>query len=220
MKNDGGRIDNFRRRIGGYLIEPIVELLVRTRITPNQITFIGLVTVVIGAALIPLTAVPLWASGLIILLGSIMDMFDGAVARRRNMASREGAFLDSTTDRMQEFAILLALVYHFLYVGENAPDRLPALLTLVALFGSLMISYLRGKAESLSMRGRFGLVSRPERVAIIVLFLLISQPVILVWVLAIASSIGALWRFAGIWYDRHRHPTPDDDTSGAGGADE
>lgn len=192
-----------RRALGSYFINPVTDVMVKAKLRPNQITLISLVPIIAGSVLIVVLSDYLWVAGLLILLGSLLDVFDGSVARRRDMVTAWGAFLDSTTDRIQEFIVLLALAVYFLYVDPEAPRETELLLTVIALFGSLFGSYLRGKAEFSGIRGTRGLVTRTEKVAIVVLFLLLGLPGILVWVLAIATILGSLYRLFVFWRELH-----------------
>ncbi|MBI2965208.1 MAG: CDP-alcohol phosphatidyltransferase family protein, partial [Chloroflexi bacterium] len=133
-------------------------------------------------------------------VGAIFDMVDGALARRAGLVSKRGAFLDSTADRVSESALLLGLLVYFL--APATADRTAAVLTFVGFAGSVMVSYVRARAEGLGLGGatRFeGLFTRSERVAVVVIGLAVGQPVIVVWILAVGTPLSALQRFWSIW---------------------
>ena len=129
--------------------------------------------------------------------GAILDLLDGSVARRSNKTSRRGALMDSVFDRLQEGAVLLGLLIYYT-AGENQ-NQTAAVLTFVAFMGSVMVSYTRARAEALGLAGSAGFFTRPERVIITVAFLLAQIPIWALWILAIGTSISALWRFTEAW---------------------
>ena len=204
-KHSKTRLDRLRRQSVHYLVEPVVIVLEKLRVHPNTVTIVGLAIVIVGAYLITLEL--FWIAGIVVALGSITDVFDGALARKRNMATVRGAFLDAIVDRLQEMAIFIGILIYFIYGYEDDYDlsnRLPIIMLFVALFGSMMISYARARAEGLKEVGSAGLVTRTERIIIIVLFLFIGRLDWLAWVLAIATILGTMWRIAVIWFNMYR----------------
>ena len=196
-----------RRAIAHYSVEPITNVLVRLRIHPNVITFIGL-AIGIGAGVLVAYGY-FWQAGLVIIFGSVMDLFDGSVARKRGMVTLLGAFMDSIFDRLQEGAILVGLLIYFVYFDTDAPHQTGIILTFVAFWGSIMISYLRARAEGYDITGTSGIVTRTERVILVIIFLFIAgftstSPLWLVVALTIATAIGILTRSISIVRRIHR----------------
>jgi CDP-diacylglycerol--glycerol-3-phosphate 3-phosphatidyltransferase len=140
------------------------------------------------------------------LLAGAFDVLDGAVARVTGQVYRYGAFLDSTIDRYAEGFTYVALLYYFLFPGGH---HLEAMLVIAALTGSLLVSYVRARAQSLGFVCDGGILARPERVVITVLGLLV--PILLVpvlWVLAVLTNVTALQRIYLVW--RQSRPAPAD----------
>lgn len=163
------RLPVVRKSIAYYLTQPAVRLLARTPIAPDAITWFGFVVVVGAAVLISLGH--LFAAGFVVLIAGFLDILDGALARHTNRATPFGAILDATLDRLSEGALLLSLLV--VYLREQSVTGI--LLVGVALVGSLLVSYLRAKAEALGLEGDTGIFTRGERVVVLVLGLWLSQ---------------------------------------------
>jgi CDP-diacylglycerol--glycerol-3-phosphate 3-phosphatidyltransferase len=169
-------------------------------ITPNALTLTGLAVTAAAAVLIGLGW--LIPGGLVLLFAGLFDILDGAVARVTNRVQRYGAFLDSTTDRYAEIITYAALLYHFV---SRSGGQLPAMLVIVALGGSLLVSYVRARAQSLGFSCDGGLLARPERVVITVIGLVVP-PLLLpaLWVLAVLTNLTALQRIRLVWREAGR----------------
>jgi CDP-diacylglycerol--glycerol-3-phosphate 3-phosphatidyltransferase len=161
--------------------------LTRTRITPNALTTAG-VSLCLAASVVVLfenrnTWFFYWTGALLFVIGSILDILDGALARAGGKTTPFGAFIDSTTDRIGEGAMLgaIALVFH----RHDHPVALA--LTFAALSGSFLVSYTRARAEALGLRGDVGLGSRAERVVVITAGLVLAP--ISIWLLVGAISL-------------------------------
>jgi len=156
-------------QLGIYkIIDPFVKVLIKLGLTPNAVTSIGFV-LNIGVAVIfivggeegnrgDLTYVG-WAGGLILFAG-LFDMLDGQVARLGNMKSTFGALYDSVLDRYSELVMFLGICYYL--VAHHY--FLSSIFAFVAMIGSMMVSYVRARAESLGIECKGGLMQRPERV--------------------------------------------------------
>jgi len=174
-------------------------------ITPNVLTLTGLAVTVAAAVLIGLGW--LIPGGLVLLFAGLFDILDGAVARVTNRVGRYGAFLDSTTDRYAEVVTYAALLYHFI---SRSGGELPAMLVIVALGGSLLVSYVRARAQSLGFTCDGGLLARPERVVITVAGLVVPPLLIpALWVLAVLTNLTALQRIRLVWREA-RQAAPSD----------
>jgi CDP-diacylglycerol---glycerol-3-phosphate 3-phosphatidyltransferase len=167
--------------------------LARTRVTPNALTAAG-VTLCLAASVIVFFEnrnpwVFYWTGAVLFVVGSILDILDGALARAGGKATPFGAFLDSTTDRVGEGAMLgaIALIFH-------RHDQTAAIaLTFAAVVGSLLVSYTRARAEALGLRGDIGFGSRAERVVVITAGLVLAPLSIWLLVAAIALLTATAW---------------------------
>ncbi len=163
------KLDTIRKTLAKYISEPIVSLIAKTPLTPNIITFIGFI-ITIGAGVLVVTEHFL-AAGILVLVAGLFDMLDGALARMTNKTTRFGAILDSTLDRISEAILLIALLAVFARSGLVTESILSG----VALVGSLLVSYIRARMEGLGVECKAGLFTRPERVIILALGLMLSQ---------------------------------------------
>lgn len=168
------------------------------KINPNVITLLGLGITVGAAVLIGLDL--LLPAGVVLLLAGSMDILDGAVARVSGRVQQYGAFLDSTADRYGEGAIYLGMLYLFLVRLHQDPQ---VFLIAAALLGSLLVSYVRARAQSLGFTCDGGWFARPERVVVTALGLVIGQLTIVLWILAIATNLTAIQRIYIVW-SQHR----------------
>ncbi len=147
-------------------LSPFLDLLHKLKITPNMITWFGVMITLSGSFMVYKGF--FLQGALIIAFSSIFDMVDGALARRTNQKSRFGGFLDSTTDRISEAGIFLAVLAFYL----NAGDKTAVILSYLAMFLGFMVSYLRARAGGLKIDCSRGLFTRPERMIVILLGLL------------------------------------------------
>jgi CDP-diacylglycerol---glycerol-3-phosphate 3-phosphatidyltransferase len=141
--------------------EVMRDRLIESRLTPNAISMTGLVLNVLAAVLV-------WqryffVAGIAFIAGSIMDTLDGRYSRMSGKGTPFGAFLDSTLDRMEEGIVLCAVAAYFADRGDEAAVAA----VVVAVLGSLMVSYTRARAEALGVECKVGLATRAVRVVII-----------------------------------------------------
>jgi len=166
------KLSKAHKTVAYYLTQPVVRLLARTPITPNTISWFGFL-VTVGAAVLIITE-HLFAAGIVVLIAGFFDILDGGLARHTNQASRFGAVLDATLDRLAEAVLLLGvLIFYLLYTDER--PVIVALLVTLTMIGSFMVSYTRAKAEALGLECQVGLFTRAERVVVLALGLLLSQ---------------------------------------------
>jgi len=175
---------NVPRRI----TDPIVLPLARLGVSPNHITVLGLAGNV-GAGALAARGEFLFA-GIVMLVASALDLLDGALARATNRASSSGAIFDSVLDRLSEAAVLAGLAFY--YAGRG--DREEIILCFAALTGSLLVSYIRARAQGEGFDLRDGWFTRAERVILLSGGLIISQVRIALWVLAVMANLTALQR--------------------------
>jgi CDP-diacylglycerol--glycerol-3-phosphate 3-phosphatidyltransferase len=163
------KLSKARKVTSDCITQPVVKLLARTPLTPNTLTWLGFFITAGAAALIVTNH--LFAAGFVVLVAGFFDMLDGALARITNRVSRFGGVLDSTLDRLSEAILLLGLLVIFVRGQQFAESILVG----AALAGSLMVSYMRSRIEALGIECRIGLFTRPERVIILALGLLLSR---------------------------------------------
>ena len=186
-----------RKSIAVSVTGPVVKLLSKTPLTPNALTLIGFLITLGAAVLIAIDH--LVAGGVTLLVAALFDMLDGALARSTGKTSKFGAILDSSLDRVSEAVIFIGLVALF---ARNGMDW-ESVLCVVALLGSFMVSYLRARMEGLGIECTAGFFTRPERVALMVLGLLLSSIdhvlIIAVGLLALLSILSAGQRMIFAW---------------------
>jgi CDP-diacylglycerol--glycerol-3-phosphate 3-phosphatidyltransferase len=145
-----------------YFVRPIVALLLSLKIHPNVITVSSLVLACI--AFFFYRQGTFWAGAIFLFWCGIFDTFDGEIARRRNMISKLGSFLDSTVDRINEFIVYFGL--YFYYFDRAAYVQFWILL---AIFGSMMVSYTRARGEGLGISPQVGIFERFTRILLLII---------------------------------------------------
>jgi CDP-diacylglycerol--glycerol-3-phosphate 3-phosphatidyltransferase len=175
-----------RKNIAENVTRPVISLLAKTGLTPNTVTWIGFI-ITIAAGVLVITG-NLLAAGIVVLVAGFFDMLDGALARTTGKVTRFGAILDSTLDRVCEAIMLLGLLVFFVRDGNTTESILAG----VAIPGSLLVSYVRARMEGLGIECKAGLFTRPERVIVLALGLLLSR---FDYALLIALSIIILFSY-------------------------
>ena len=193
------------------VINPLIKGMIRIGITPNIITTIGLLGNIGATALFIMAALAAgngqqaealtlvgWA-GVVIILAGLFDMIDGRLARLGNMSSTFGALWDSTLDRYSELFTLFGVCLVFIKAGWFWTG----VVTFLAMVGSVMVSYVRARAEGLGIECKVGLMQRPERVVVTALASIVSGCAGNLWwlaggiyLIAILANITAAWRVA------------------------
>ena len=151
------------------IVDGIARVFVKLGFSPSGLTVTGVLVACVAAALIARGM--LAAGGVVVLVAGIFDLFDGAVARMTNRATKFGALFDSVMDRVSEAVVLLGLLWFYLDDGE----QLGAVLVYVSVVGSTMVSYVRARAEGLGIECKGGLMQRPERVASLGIGIIVGQ---------------------------------------------
>ncbi|MEK7247225.1 MAG: CDP-alcohol phosphatidyltransferase family protein [Chloroflexota bacterium] len=195
-----------------WITEPVVRPLAKLGVTPNMLTVVGVLGNV-GAGVLSANGEFLWA-GIVVLLASALDMFDGALARATGQATPFGSAFDATMDRVSEAAVFFGLLVWMSDRGERTEE----LLIFVAIVGSILVSYVRARAEILGLKMKEGAFTRFERVALMGVGLIahdlsgenVITPVL--WALAVLASFTALQRLAIVWLKTRNEP-PDDLTT-------
>ena len=190
-----------RQLLAQYFEEPGARLLHTLKFAPNTVTLLGLV--VTGAAAYLASQGTFLLAGLVFLLASVLDMLDGALARLTDGGTRFGAVLDSVADRVSEALLLFGLVIFYL----DGDDEVGVVLAFLVLVTSYLVSYLRARGEALgiSIQG-IGLVTRTERVIVLVLGLITTLVTLALAIVLAMSAATAGQRMYHIW----RHAGTDD----------
>ena len=179
--------DFLRARFKGVL-DPIGAFFIRLGLTPNSVTVLGLIGIFAAAVL--LARGNFFWGGVVVLIMAPLDALDGTMARLQGNPTRFGGVLDSVVDRFAEIVLIGGLVFYYLQQGEG----LPVLLGYTATSGSLMVSYVKARAEAAHFSIKGGLLTRVERFLVLIPLLLLSQPLIALWILAIFANFTALQR--------------------------
>ncbi len=203
---------DYLQKIIYYVINPLIKGLIKMHITPNIITFVGLLLNLVATGFFLYAAIYapndlLWIGwgGAIILFAGLFDMIDGRLARMGNMSSTFGALWDSTLDRYSELFTLFGIAIYFLLTGYVWSG----VVTFLAMVGSVMVSYVRARAEGLDIECKVGFMQRPERVVVTsvgallcgvfasitafdpLLFLIVPM-----YLIAVLANLTAFWRVA------------------------
>lgn len=178
-----------------WVLDPLGGFFNRLGLTPNMMTMLGLLGNSFGAYY--LARGEMLTGGILVLLMTPIDALDGTMARLRGESSDFGAFVDSVTDRYSELIIYGGLLYHFLSLG----DPLGGLLVFGAAVGSVLVSYVKARAEGLGYEAKVGLLTRVERYLVLAPALVFNQLLIGLWIIALFANITALQR---IWYVRRQ----------------
>src|SRR5579859_4928521 len=172
------------------LLHVIVRGLALTRISPNVLTFIGLVINIGAAVLFGLANSHNYSrmflyAGLVIIGAGIFDMVDGRVARATNQVTTFGAFFDSVVDRYSDVALFFGLLVYY----ARANRFFYLVLVAVVMMGSVMVSYTRARAESLIGTCKVGFMERPERLVLVIIGAIFNRIAPVLWVIAVLSNI-------------------------------
>ncbi|HEX7159316.1 MAG TPA: CDP-alcohol phosphatidyltransferase family protein [Edaphobacter sp.] len=192
----------------GWLLQKIVNGLALSRISPNTLTFIGLIINIVAAIFFGYAKGPnanrmFVYAGLIIIGAGIFDMVDGRLARQTNQVSVFGAFFDSVIDRYSDVAIFFGLM---VYYARGNRLFYVALVAFV-MTACLMVSYTRARAEALIGSCKVGFMERPERIVCVILGALFNRWGVMaaaLWVLAVMSTITVIHRIRYTWEETER----------------
>jgi CDP-diacylglycerol--glycerol-3-phosphate 3-phosphatidyltransferase len=189
-------IDLRARKRAAPILEPIARGLGKIGVTPAMVTIVGLAITVVGAAMIADGL--LWQGGFVAGFGVLLDALDGPLARYKGTASNRGAFLDTMSDRFGEIAVWVGLG---VYLRD---DQVALILCLVAMAFSLLIPYVRAKAEAMGAEGRGGWMGRAERMIFILIGTIVAGfgvPILtpVLWVFVALTGITVLQRIRNTW---------------------
>jgi CDP-diacylglycerol--glycerol-3-phosphate 3-phosphatidyltransferase len=184
--------DKIGHRLDPYLYS-ILKIFLGGRGNPNLFTLMGFLAT-LGASLLILNELWLLA-GLAIILSGLFDLFDGVIARKLGKVTALGAFLDSVLDRYSDLLLLIALLVHYLKKGE--PDLV--ILTSFVSMGTILIPYVRAKAEALQVPCTVGLMERAERIILLTIGALFQWMEPVLWTLAVLTHFTVLQRIYYVW---------------------
>ena len=202
------RDDRFQTMIGnkiGHRLDPYLYSALRRIFgehgNPNLFTVMGFFSTLAASLLILLD---FWfLSGLAIILSGLFDLFDGVIARKLGKVTAWGGFLDSVLDRYSDLLLLLAILIYYLRKGDPGL----VILTSFVSMGTVLIPYVRAKAESLQVPCSVGLMERAERIILLSIGTLFRWLVPMLWILAILTHFTVLHRIYYIWKElRDPHP--------------
>lgn len=204
------KLTDIRKASAYQLTTPFVKLLVTLKVSPNAVSWFGLLLSLTTAALV--ATAHLLAGGIMVLFAGGFDMLDGALARRTNRATRFGGILDSTLDRISEASLLLGILILFLMAEENSTLFWPmtrqwsVILLALVMVSAPLVSYLRARAEAAGLDCRLGIFTRPERIIVLALGLLLNQMFIALAITALLSLVTIGQRFFFIWRRTRNDP--------------
>ncbi len=182
------RLEGFLRDIFKDVLNAIGGWLNKMGIKPNVITITGLVGNIVAGGLIAFGQLT-WG-GIVAMIMGPLDAVDGTMARLRDEPSAYGGFIDSVTDRYDELVLLAGLMIYFLQVQ----NWLGCLLVYFSAMGSVLVSYVRARAETLGFTAKVGILTRVERYLILIPGLIFQMPLISLGIMAILANFTALQR--------------------------
>ena len=195
-------------KVFGVAIMQIVRWLALSRIHPNVLTFLGLV-INIGATYLFSAGHFRWA-GVVVIGAGLFDMVDGRVARASGQVTRFGGFFDSVIDRYSDLALYMGLLVFYASI-----NRFPyIILTAIVMTGSVMVSYVRARAECTIPKCKVGFLERPERIVLIIIGALFDRMAPVLWVIAVLSNLTVVHRMIYTWQECNRmEANPGEDES-------
>ncbi len=191
-------------------IDPLIEFIVRFNVHPNHFTVLGLIISFVGAVFYAKHDI-FWG-GFFILLGGMSDIVDGKVARKSGLSSKFGALLDSSLDRYSEMFMFLGVAIYFVQMDHPYTS----IMVFLALGGSMMVSYVRARAEGLGFDGKVGIMQRPERIVYVGVSSLIHPYAleVVVWMIGLLANFTAAQRMYYVWKQEKLEKAVKDDEFG------
>ena len=177
-----------RNSLATRITDPVIKGVSQSGISPDTFTLAGL-ALNIGAAYVIATGHFL-PGGLLVLVAGLCDLLDGALARFIKQTSKFGALFDSLADRISEAALFFGLLVWYMRGGS----AMGVVLAFAALIGSFLVSYIRARAEGLGLECKVGLFTRPERVIVLTIGLVVNQVTIALWVVVVFAYITVIQR--------------------------
>jgi CDP-diacylglycerol--glycerol-3-phosphate 3-phosphatidyltransferase len=187
-------LTDFVRQWSRGIVVPITRAISWSGVSPNFVTIAGFILTAADAAVLAMGYVQM--AGLLLILAAVLDAIDGSLARLQNRVTRFGAFLDSTIDRFSEAVLLLGALIYYL---NQAQARTEIILLFVALFGSLLVSYTKARGEAIGVTVKGGLLSRFERIVILIIAMVLNELTVALWILAVLTNVTAIQRIWLVW---------------------
>jgi len=181
-----------------WYLNPIAGFFNRLGIRPNTVTLIGLMGTIACAVLIAFGHMT-WAGILLLIMGPV-DAMDGALARLRNEASDWGAFVDAVTDRYSELFLFLGFLIYYMLQADAAG----VILAYLAAAGSVLVSYVKARADASKLDANVGLLTRVERYFVLIPGLIFNLPLPVLIIIAVLANFTALQRILRVRRDAHR----------------
>ncbi len=176
------------------IINPVISLIEsKVKISPNWITFIGLLISIPSAYLYAIGKTAI--ASLVLTLSAIFDVMDGRIAQKQGKITKFGGFLDSTLDRFVELSVFIGFTYLYLNEGKEVFSYI----SIIYITGSFLTSYTRAKIESYGEKGGVGLIQRFERLFVIIVSGLFGKEV-LFWGITIIAFLSYITVFYRIYY--------------------
>jgi CDP-diacylglycerol--glycerol-3-phosphate 3-phosphatidyltransferase len=188
------------------ILEPIAAFLNSLGLMPNTMTIIGLTGNALGSYLLARGDMTL--GGVIILLMGPIDALDGTMARLRGMEGQFGAFVDSVTDRYSELVIMAGLLFYYVQQG----NKLASMLVFTAAAGSVLVSYIRSRGQSLGWDTKVGILTRMERYLVLAPALIFNVPPWGLWIIAILANVTAVQRIYDVRRQAYQNQKQNQDT--------
>src|SRR6202795_1860143 len=184
----------------GKLLRAIVNRMALARISPNFLTFLGLVIDTVAAFLFGYANADnqtrmFFYAGLVIIGSGFFDLVDGRMARLSNQVTRFGAFFDSVVDRYSDASLFFGLLVFY----ARGNRFFYVVLTALVMISAIMVSYARARAESLIGSCRVGFMERPERLVLLIIGALFNVMAPVLWVIAVLSTITVIHRIIYTW---------------------
>jgi CDP-diacylglycerol--glycerol-3-phosphate 3-phosphatidyltransferase len=181
------------RALPRQVTTPVVAVMIRLGVTPNMLTVAQLLGGVVAAVII--ASGELAWGGVVVLLSSSLDAFDGTLARSTGKVTRFGGVFDSVFDRLFEGVVLGGLLYYYLDLGAKTES----MLVFATVVGSLCVSYVRARAEVEGVALYDGLFTRVVRIILLTVGLVVGGLTVILWVLAVMTNFTALHRLFVVW---------------------
>lgn len=192
-------MQELRKKLQQAITGPLVPAVNKLRLSPDALTVIGITLNLAAAVIIGFGHI--FAGGIVFLLAGLFDMLDGALARHIGQTSKFGALLDSTADRLTEAAIFFSFIFITTVTVWPYNVTLEMVFIFLAATGSFLTSYIRARAEGLNINCTVGIFTRPERVIVLTLGLLLNAVFIAVAIVVVLSWITVIQRFIHVMHN-------------------
>ena len=181
-------LEMYLRKVFKGIIDPIASGFLKIGLTPNTITGIGFIFSCVSAFLI--SQGRFTAAGLVLLFAGPLDVIDGSMARKMGPLTAYGPLIDSVTDRYSEFVVFGGLIFYYV----NSKNDIGILLVFLAAAGSVLVSYVKARAEALGLNSKMGILTRVERLIIMIACLIFGVPMVALWIIAILANVTSIQR--------------------------